>query len=211
MIQLPAAFLLATTASVCGNTPAPVVPTATDELRTAYESGQTFADFLAAAADRRALWHQNYGNGEVPGDLVARARAIGGRWHILAIAVDGCSDSVNTIPYVALLTEAVPGLEMRIIDSTAGRAFMEARPTPDGRGATPTLVILDESFADAGCWIERPSPLQAWALGEGAEMPRGDFMRLKMSWYREDAGHTTVEEVVSILEAASRGEHVCGA
>ena len=68
-----------------------------------------------------------------------------------------CSDSVNTIPFLAQLVAQVPQLDMRVISPTQGRQLMETRRTPDGRGATPTVIILDESGAEAGCWIERPA------------------------------------------------------
>ena len=212
MISPAAALLaLATVSFPCLTDGGPIPRTgSTEELEEAYSSGQPFADFLAAAEQRRELWEENYGNGEIDEALVERASAVGGTWYILAIAVAGCSDSVNTIPFVARLTELVPGLDMRIIDSTVGRELMEARLTPDGRAATPTLILLDENYDDAGCWIERPTPLQEWAMGEGADLDRRDFMTEKMGWYRDDAGHSTVAEVVGLLESASRGHHVCG-
>ena len=208
---LPSALLiLSSSLGPCATgVPSPLA-TPDDGLREAYESGQPFADFLRDADARKELWDRNYGTADVPADVVERAQALGGTWYVLAIAVAGCSDSVNTIPYVARLTELAPNLHMRIIDSSQGREFMEARPTPDGRAATPTLILLNADFDEVGCWIERPTPLQEWAMGEGAEMPRRAFMEEKMSWYREDGGRHTVEEVVEILEGAARGEHICG-
>ena len=214
-MSVTASLLIAlSTGSLCSTWPesVPAVPeTENEELRELYESGTEFPVFLENADRRKALWEANYGSGTLRDEALARARALAGQWHILAIAVDGCSDSVNTIPYVALLTESVPNLNMRIVDSTAGRSLMEGRPTPDGRAATPTLIVLDESFEEVGCWIERPSPLQEWALSEGSDLEPRDYMREKMSWYREDGGATTVSELVGIMEAASRGERICGA
>lgn len=209
---LPSALLiLSSTLGPCAiGAPTPLTAS-DDDLRDAYESGQLFADFLREADARKELWDRNYGSADVPTEVVERAQALGGTWYVLAIAVAGCSDSVNTIPYVAKLTELAPNLHMRIIDSSRGREYMEARPTPDGRAATPTIILLDEDFDEVGCWIERPTPLQEWALGEGSGMPRGAFMEEKMSWYREDGGRHTVDEIVTILEGAVRGEHVCGA
>lgn len=208
---LPTALLVLTSGfGPCAlDAPAPVI-SADEELRQAYESGLLFPDFLREADARKELWDRNYGAADVPAAVVERARALGGTWYILAIAVAGCSDSVNTIPYVAKLTELAPNLEMRIIDSTVGRRYMEARPTPDGRAATPTLILLNSDFDEVGCWIERPTPLQEWALGEGSAISRRAFMEEKMSWYREDGGRHTVDEVVGILEAALGGDRVCG-
>ncbi|MDH3224781.1 MAG: thioredoxin family protein [Gemmatimonadota bacterium] len=210
MLSASALLLLAGTWVPCPVDDVSPVLATDDDLRQAYESGQTFPDFLRQADARKELWGRNYGNAEVPTEVVERARAIGGQWYVLAIAVAGCSDSVNTIPYVAKLTELVPALDMRIIDSSAGRAYMEARPTPDGRAATPTLILLNDRFDEVGCWIERPTALQEWALNDGGALPGPEFMAEKMSWYRRDGGHSTVSEIVEIIEAAAAGNHICG-
>jgi hypothetical protein len=134
---------------------------------------------------------------------------VGGTWHLLAVAVDACSDSVNTLPWLALLAEAVPGLEMRVLDPARGRALMEARPTADGRAATPTVVLLDAGFEDAGCFVERPRPLKAWIEEQRHQVGEGTLYEGKMLWYAQDAGASTVEEVVRLLESAAAGEPVC--
>ncbi len=210
MLSASALLVLAGTLAPCPVDDVAPVLSVDDDLRQAYESGLTFPDFLRQADARKELWDRNYGTAEIPADVVERARAVGGQWYVLAIAIAGCSDSVNTIPHVAKLVELVPTLEMRIIDSSAGRAYMEARPTPDGRAATPTLILLNDRFDEVGCWIERPTALQEWALNEGAALPGPEFMAEKMSWYRRDGGQSTVSEVVGILEAAAAGNHICG-
>ena len=182
-----------------------------DALRALYERGTTFEDFHANATRRRELWDANYAAATIPVPLLDRGRAVGGSWHLLAVAVDACSDSVNTIPYLALLAERVPGLELRIVDSDVGRAVMEARRTPDGRAATPTVVLLDADFDDAGCFIERPKDLQAWLAENEGRLDSDALHQGKMGWYADDAGASTVEEVVSLMEAAAAGRPRCDA
>jgi hypothetical protein len=122
-----------------------------DSLRELYASGATFAGFLAAASQRRDQWESNYARGSaIDATLVARARAVRGPWRLLVVAVDSCSDSVSTIPYLARLVEAVDGLEMRIVLPAAGKGVQEAHRTPDGRAATPTVVLLDGEWNTAG-------------------------------------------------------------
>lgn len=168
-----------------------------------WASGETYEAFAAAALARRSLWLRNRERAEVPADVLARARAVPGQWRLLAVSVDGCSDSVSTIPYLAELVARVTGLELRIISPEAGRAVMEAHPTPDGRAATPTVVLLDDGWHDRGAWVERPSELQAWYLAnpDGLSHDRQYFQ--KMEWYDRDAGASTVEEVVEMIEAAA--------
>jgi hypothetical protein len=173
--------------------------------RRLFDGGQRFAEFLAAAQQRKAQWEQNAARAAFPDALVARARAAGGPWKLLVIAVDGCSDSVNTIPYLARLMEQVPGVELRIIGSAAGRAIMEAHRTPDGRGATPTVLLLDADYVERGAWIERPSALQGWILAQKGVLDDAEVFTRKMRWYDEDQGRQTVEEIVALMERASRG------
>lgn len=180
-----------------------------DELRALWESGRTFADFHAAAERRRALWEENWARSEAMDPaLVERARAVPGTWRLLVVAVDGCSDSVSTIPWLARLAREVEGLELRIVDPDAGREVMEAHPTPDGRAATPTVVLLDDEWNEAGCLVERPRALIAW-LAEN-DVTGDAVYPEKMRWYEEDAGRSTVAQIVEALEAAAAGEVVCG-
>jgi len=180
-----------------------------DAVREMYQGGQTFDAFLDAASRRRDLWLSTYARSEVPEDLLARARAVTGVWRLLVVAVDACSDSVGTIPFTARLVGQVDGLDMRIVDSSVGRSVMDAHPTTDGRSATPTLVLLDADWNEAGCFIERPLPLQDWIGENQGRLSRDALFQGKMAWYEDDAGRSTVRQIVEMMEAAAAGEPVC--
>jgi hypothetical protein len=105
--------------------------------------------------------------------------------------------------------EQVPTLELRIADPAVGRPWMEAHPSPDGRAATPTVLLLDEAGRIRGCWIEQPAGMQAFWLPIVA---RGEMTReanRKMAWYEADAGRETLQEFLEVLEAAHRGDVIC--
>jgi hypothetical protein len=137
----------------------------------------------------------------VPPDLMTRMHALSGRRLILAVAEDWCSDSVNTIPYVARLADAAPErLALRLIDSKAGAAVMHAHRTPDGRAATPTLVVLRDEGEVLGSWVERPSPAQSWYLEHRKTLMHDPLHERLMNWYAEDAGRTTLAEIAALLE-----------
>ncbi len=210
MLSISAA--LALSVAVC-RPPEPAEPVlaADSALVALYESGRPWTEFLDAARARRELWLANAARPLAPADAVARARALPGQWRLLVVAVDACSDSVNTIPFIAQLVAQVPQLEMRVISPTQGRALMEARRTPDGRAATPTVVILDAEGREVGCWIERPAALQALAIEARAGGGSPDFAARKASWYAADAGSSTVAEVVALLEKAAVGARGCDA
>ena len=183
-----------------------LAPLADEALRELYESGQTYEAFLEQADRRKAMWHDNTEKAVVPDSIRTRLQAVAGTWHLLAIAVDGCSDSANTIPYLAALVDAGDGLTMRIVGSDVGRELMEAHRTPDGRPATPTVVLLDAEYELAGVFIERPAPLQEWAIAHRDSMSSGEFLQAKFDWYDQDLGRTTMHEVVELMEAAAAGQ-----
>lgn len=191
---------------------APMVVAPVDSTLVAlYASGVDYRTFLGAAKARRAQWESVTAKAVVPLDALAAARAVPGRYRLLVVALDGCSDSVNTIPYLAGLVEQVPSLEMRVVLPGPGAPIMEAHRTPDGRPATPTLVVLDEAGREVGCWVERPSVLQTNAIRARSEGTLEVFQRDKQAWYDTDAGASTIREVVAVLQAAGAGTPRCDA
>lgn len=166
-----------------------------------YARGITWEAFLDAAEARKELWHSNAERASAPDALVERLRAAGDGLRILAVAVDACSDSVSTVPYLAALASKA-GVPLRIVDSTVGRAVMDAHHTPDGRGATPTIVLLRGNDV-AGVFVERPRALQDWMLSDFAQsLPSAERVERKMSWYDWDRGASTLAEIVALAEGA---------
>jgi hypothetical protein len=180
-----------------------------DSLEEVYRSARSWESFYEAVDARQALWVRNWTGARVPEELAARARAAGGPWRLLVIAEPGCSDSASSVPFIAKLVEETPDLEMRVVDSGVGRPWMEAHRSPDGRPATPTVLVLDGSYAIRGCWVEQPAELQAFwlpALARGDAAAEADR---KMAWYAEDAGREVLRELVEVLEGAHGGRTVC--
>lgn len=178
-------------------------------LAALYASGQDYRTFLAEAKARREMWVRNTEQAVIPADVLATARSLMGKWRILVVAVDGCSDSVNTIPYIAKLVELVPSLEMRVVLPGPGAPVMESHRTIDGRAATPTLVVLDAAGNDVGCLVERPFALQKLIQTARTEGTLESFQKQK--WYDADAGASVVRDMVTVLQAAATGSPSCDA
>jgi hypothetical protein len=211
MIDLLAVSFAAAAACIAGPDVAPASTRATidSSYRRTFEGGVSFSTFLERAERRKEQWNANYRNTVVPDALVARARATGGPWKLLVVAVDGCSDSVNTIPYIARLAEVVTGIELRVVDNEVGKGIMESHRTPDGRAATPTVILLDDNFEERGCFIERPAALRQWMADTKEKSGDGGLFTGKMQWYDDDKGVHTMSDIVAILESAARGGKAC--
>lgn len=207
------AVCLASDASPSARVPAHasvVVARAADTLhQRLFDSGQTFADFVAGARNRKEQWERHFSTAVVPDELVTRVTQAGGPWKLLVITLDGCSDSVNSVPYIAALLAKTPNVELRLVTRDAGLAVMEAHRTPDGRAATPTLVLLDSTWAERGCWIERPQALRTFMDEEKARNGERGLFDAKMKWYEEEKGSKSIVEIVEMIEAAARQEVVC--
>ena len=174
------------------------------DYRGLWVAGETYEAFRGGVTARRSLWQRNDEAADVPGALLERMGRVSGPWRLLVVALDRCSDSVSTLPFIAALVSRVEGLEMRVIEPEAGRPIMEAHPTPDGRPATPTVLLLDGEWRPAGAWVERPSELQAWFIANPDNLSHDDQYFEKMAWYAEDGGISTMTEIVELVEAAAR-------
>ena len=171
-----------------------------------YSRGQTLEQFLERAKHQRELWLTNAAWTDIPPDLVLRLRRVNSGLRFLIVAEDWCPDSVNTVPYVVRLG-AMAGVETRIVDRTVGQVLMSRHRTPDGRTATPTVILLRDG-SDAGAWVERPLVLQHLFLTMGANPDNGRRLAERQSWYDADRGRTALSELVSLAErtASSRNK-----
>jgi hypothetical protein len=167
-----------------------------------WQAATPFPAFLEGVKARREQWQSRFANAAVEADALNRARALPGRRRVLAIAEGRCSDSAWAVPYLAKLAAAVPDrIELRVVTPAEGGARLQAANlTPDGRKATPTIVVLDEQDRILGTWVERPMELQKWYVENKATVAQAERYSHLDKWYTDDAGRTTIAEVLAILE-----------
>lgn len=209
-VLLAGSMLAAPTGSAhAAERPLRCLPPADSTLLTLQASGQTFPEFLAAAKARREGWLRLADSAVVDDALLARARAVGGRWHLLVIAIDACGDSMNSVPYLARLAEQVPSLDLRIVLPANGRSVQSAHKSMDGRQATPTIVLLDAEGRDMGCIVELPREIRHWAHGVRGTVSSDSLHAGIRAFYARDRGKGITTEAVEMLEAAKRGAPLC--
>ena len=166
-----------------------------------WDKATPFDQFLQSVRARDAQWKSRFANAAVTADVLNDIRALTGKRRILVVAIDKCSDSAWAVPYVAKLAAAVPErLELRVIGPREGSRIQSANLTPDGRIATPTIVVLDELNALIGAWVERPVELQAWVIKNRATVTSEVLHDQMDAWYAKDAGKATIREIVAVLK-----------
>jgi hypothetical protein len=163
-----------------------------------FANGRTGKEFLASVVVQRERWIQNAARADVPRALVERLRRASAGLSLLIVAEDWCPDSVNTVPYVNRLAE-LAGVELRIVTRARSESLLERHPTPDGRTATPTIVLL-RAGRDVAAWVERPAVLQEAFLKLRSDPRSAAEFAAKQSWYDGDLGRTTLEEIVALAE-----------
>src|SRR5688572_11197510 len=141
------------------------------DYATLWAKATPFDVFLGSVKARQASWQTRFADAAIAADALTEVRALPGKRRILVVAEDRCSDSAWAVPYVAKLAAAVPErLELRVIGRRDGSGIQSANLTPDGRLATPTIVVLDENDRFLGAWVERPAELQKWAIANKATL-----------------------------------------
>jgi hypothetical protein len=177
--------------------------TAQPDAAALFERGVTWDAFLSTVEAQRNLWQSNAKRASAEPALVERLQKAGQGLRLLVIGEGACSDSVSVVPYVAKLAVGA-GIEVRIVGREPGRTFLALHRTPDGREATPTILLLRDGQV-VGAFVERPAALQEWYLSAGAKLSQGDRYARKMSWYDWDRGDSSMTEIVALAERAAGG------
>ena len=182
-------FVLAAAIALASQNPAS--PTAL------FAEGATFAEFMADVRAQRRTWEENAARPAPPRELVERLQRAGAGLRLLVVSEAACSDSVQTVPYIARLA-SLAGVDLRIVTKARGLWLLEQHRTPDGRTATPTVVLLREG-RDVGAWVERPEVLQTWFLAR-QDLSARERLARKTSWYDWDRSASTLAEIVALAE-----------
>jgi hypothetical protein len=167
-----------------------------------FQAAPTFEAYLDEVHKNRDLWRGVYDRVRLPDDLVAEARALSGKWRLVALSEDWCGDAVNTLPVVARLAEAA-GWDLRVMTRDENLDLMDAHLTNGRSRSIPVVIVYDEDFSEIGWWGPRPGELQSWVLGEGLAMPSPDRYKVVRRWYAEDKGRSTLSELLGLFRRAA--------
>lgn len=173
------------------------------QLLDRFESGLAFPDYLETVQEHEELWRGVWDRARIPADLLENARAVPGKWRLLALSEDWCGDAVNILPIVARLAEALPAIELRVLSRDENLDIMDAHLTNGRSRSIPVVLVLDEAGAERAWWGPRPTVLQKWVMDEGMKMESGPRYRETRAFYARDKGRTTVQEVVETIRGAA--------
>jgi hypothetical protein len=149
------------------------------------------------------LWAGVWRRVVVGEEYLRRVAAVPREWCLLVLSEDWCGDAVNTVPVVAKLVALSPNLELRVLPRDENLDLMDAHLTGTSR-SIPVVILLDDEYRERAWWGPRPTALQNSVSGEWRLLEKSSRYREARTWYARDRGRTTLDEVVSMLERASR-------
>ena len=176
-------------------------------LKERFGAAPTLTEFTATADTHVDLWKSIHRRARVPDDLLLRARSLPEARHLLVLLEDWCLDAVNTVPVLDRLAEAVPGIDLRVLERDGNPDLMDSHLTGSSR-SIPVVMALDSAFDELGWWGPRPTSIQDWFMREGRHADEHDRVRDMRRMYARDRGRTTLEEVMALLEHGTRVEVV---
>lgn len=160
-----------------------------------WDGALTFDAFVAESGQHRGLWEGIYGIARIP-DWAVSALPPGIERRFLVIAEDWCGDASNSVPVLAKLVAAVPGLSLRIILRDKNPEVMN-RYLTNGSRSIPIVIALDAEFRELGHWGPRPTTLQSWVMEQRLTVPKAELYPQVRKWYARDRGETTIREVLT--------------
>jgi len=164
------------------------------DFRSRWDGALPFQDYVAASTQHRGLWEGLYRTARLP-PWALEALPAGSQRRFLVLAEDWCGDASNTIPVLARLVDAVPGLELRILRRDENPKLMD-RYLTNGSRSIPIVIALDENFTELGHWGPRPAELQSWVLANRPLVPKAELYPQVRRWYARDHGESTLREVL---------------
>jgi thioredoxin family protein len=171
------------------------------DFKSLWDSGLTFAEFVAKSAEHKRLWVDVYRLARFP-DPARVSLPEGIERKLLVLAEDWCGDASNTIPVLARWVEQTAGLELRIIRRDLYPEVMN-RYLTNGARSIPIVIALDAAFQELGHWGPRPRELQAWVMENKPTIPKEEFYPQVRRWYAMDHGESTIREVMEAMGAVA--------
>lgn len=118
----------------------------------------------------------------------------------LALTEPWCGDSAQFLPYIAVMAQQNPAIDLRLLLRDDNLDIMD-RYLTDGKRSIPVLVALDAEERQLYRWGPRPVEAQAvFDESKAAGLQKPQIMEKLHLWYGRDRGRTLEAEFVTVLQ-----------
>lgn len=117
----------------------------------------------------------------------------------LALTEPWCGDSAQCLPYIAVMAQQNPAIDLRLLLRDDNLDIMDKHLT-DGKRSIPVLVARDAEERKLYQWGPRPVEAQAvFDEGKAAGLQKPRIMEKLHLWYGRDRGRALEAEFVAVL------------
>ncbi|MFA5573509.1 MAG: thioredoxin family protein [Brumimicrobium sp.] len=155
-----------------------------------------YFNYLKLNHNRQNRWLKK---GELNPQLVDIIKGIKEKQSWYLITEPWCGDAAHSVPFIYLLSQINPNIELKIVLRDT-EPFMIENYLTNGGKSIPKLVIRDENEKDLHVWGPRPDECQT--LYQNLTKNEEDFETIKIAlqkWYNEDKGVSIQEEFINMF------------
>ncbi len=169
-------------------------------IKQRFEDAKTFDEFVDVAIQLKDLWESTSKKYVLEEHFVEEARKVvnGRKLNLLCLTEDWCLDAISSVTAISKLCDAVPELELKLIERDKNLDIMDAHLTRGGR-SIPVVILYDESFKELAWWGPRPAELQKWVTEIGKDYPSDEKYKYVRTWYVRDKGASTLYEFIKMI------------
>lgn len=136
-------------------------------------------------------------------ELAALAARLVGPQLWMVLTEPWCGDSAQCLPYIKLLTDLNPAIDLRLILRDTNLDIMDAFLT-DGKRSIPRLVIFAADGRVLGQWGPRPAEAQVvFAEAKSAGLEKPQLLEKLHLWYGRNRGQALAAEFTALLTGMS--------
>jgi len=140
----------------------------------------------------------------VPDEIKERLSKLSKKHTLLVISEGWCGDAAQIVPVINKLAETSSALSLRMVLRDENLELMD-NFLSNGARAIPKLIVVEpETLTVRGSWGARPHGA-AELIREAKEKYGIISAEVKadlQKWYLQDKGHSTMDEIVTLLENA---------
>lgn len=137
-------------------------------------------------------------NGSIKPEVAEKLKAISRTQKWVLITEPWCGDAAHSVPFIYLLSEVNPNIELEIQLRDSGSEIDNY--LTNGGKSIPKLVIRDAEGKDITTWGPRPAKCQAYFLDMKAKgMDMADLKVELQNWYNQDKGSEIQNEILELL------------
>ena len=120
----------------------------------------------------------------------------------LVLTESWCGDAAQTIPILNKISEAVPGINLKIVLRDENTALMNAFLT-SGTQSIPKLIIVDRDNTVIASWGSRSKAATQLVIDYKKEHGKIDetFKKDLQIWYNKDKGVAIINDLLEIVAA----------